>query len=324
MTEAAAEVPPPGRIRHDAHPRRAIGFALAIGGALLFAINGSVSKITLESGVDSLSLVLLRSAGAAVCLLTLVLATDRSRLRLHRAELPLLLLYGVVGIAMVQWLYFVAIARLPVGIALLLEFTAPVLVALWATFVQKAQFGRSLWLALALALGGLALVAEIWDGLSLNIIGVLAAFGAAISLATYYVAGKEALVTRDTVSLAFWAFVVSTLFWSIAKPWWTVPWDTLSTPVQLPGALDGTSVTGWVLITWVVVLGTVAPFLMVIGGLSHLAATEAGIAGMIEPVLAGAVAWVWLDETLTVIQVIGSLVVIAGIAIAQRATASVQ
>jgi drug/metabolite transporter (DMT)-like permease len=322
VTEAAAEVPPPGRIGHDRHPRRTLGFALALGGALFFAVNGSVSKITLQSGVDSLSLVLLRSAGAAACLFILVLLTDRSRLRLARSELPLLLVYGFVGIALVQWLYFVAIERLPVGVALLLEFTGPVLVALWARFVQKQQLGRSLWLALGLALGGLALVAEIWDGLSFDTIGVLAGFGAAVSLATYYIAGKHALVDRDTVSLAFWAFCVSALFWSVAKPWWTVPWDSLSASLELPGALDGVTVTGWALIAWVVLLGTVVPFLMVIGALRNLAATEAGIAGMVEPVLAGAVAWVWLDETLTVIQVTGSLVVIAGIAVAQRATAS--
>ncbi|MEO8105686.1 MAG: DMT family transporter [Actinomycetes bacterium] len=320
MTEAAAEVPPPGRVRLGEHPHRTVGFALAIGGALLFAVNGSVSKITLESGVDSLSLVLLRSAGAAVCLLILVLAADPRRLRLMRAELPLLLVYGLVGIAMVQWLYFVAIARLPVGVALLLEFTGPVLVALWAKFVQKQQLGRSLWLALALALGGLAMVAQVWDGLSFDTVGVLAGFGAALSLATYYIAGKRALVSRDTVSLAFWAFAVSALFWSIAKPWWTVPWSTLSSAVTLPGALDSVTVSGWLLVAWIVLLGTVAPFLLVIGALRHLPAPQAGIAGMVEPVMAGAVAWVWLDETLTIIQVAGSLVVIAGIAVAQRAT----
>ena len=113
---------------------------MAIGGALLFAVNGSVSKITLESGVDSLSLVLLRSAGAAACFFALVLVTDRRRFRLRRAELPLLLVYGLVGIAMVQWLYFVAIARLPVGIALLLEFTGPVLVALWARLCRSSTW----------------------------------------------------------------------------------------------------------------------------------------------------------------------------------------
>ena len=320
MTEAAAEVPPPGRIPPGQNPHRTLGFALAMGGALLFAVNGSVSKITLEAGVDSPSLVLLRSAGAAGCLLVLVLVAEPRRLRLRRAELPLLLVYGLVGIAMVQWLYFVAIARLPVGVALLLEFTGPVLVALWARFVQKQELGRALWLALALALGGLAMVAQVWDGLSFDTVGVLAGFGAAIALATYYIAGKRALVSRDTVSLAFWAFLVSALFWSVAKPWWTVPWDTLQATVTLPGSLSGVSVTGWGLVAWVVMLGTVAPFLLVIGALRHLPAPQAGIAGMVEPVLAGAVAWVWLDETLAVIQVLGSLVVIAGIAAAQRAT----
>jgi drug/metabolite transporter (DMT)-like permease len=70
------------------------------------------------------------------------------------------------------------------------------------------------------------------------------------------------------------------------------------------------------------VLGTVAPFLLVIGALRNLPAHEAGVVGMVEPVLAGVVAWVWLDETLTVIQIVGSLVVIAGIAVAQRATSA--
>ena len=292
---------------------------MAIGGALLFSVNGSVSKLALQSGVDAVSLVLLRSAGAAIVLFLCVLLTDHSRLRLTRAELPILLLYGVVGIALVQWFYFVAIARLPVGVALLLEFTGPVLVALWVHLVQRQRLGRSLWLALALALGGLALVAEIWDGLSFDAVGVLAGFGAAVSLATYYVAGKNMLSGRDTVSVAFWAFVVAAIFWSIAKPWWSVSWSELATDVTLPGGLELTTTSG-VLVTWVVLLGTVAPFLLVVGALRRLPAAEAGVIGMIEPVLAGAVAWVWLEEALSAVQVAGSLVVIAGILVAQRAT----
>lgn len=319
MTDAIPEVPPPGRLSLGPHPHRTLGYLMALGGALLFSVNGSVSKITLQSGVDSMSLVLLRSAGAALCLFVLVLASDRRRLRLSRTEVPLLLVYGLIGIAMVQWLYFVAIARLPVGIALLLEFTGPVLVAFWAHFVQKQQLGRSLWLALALALGGLAMVAQVWRGLELDAVGLLAGAGAAVSLATYYIAGKSALTTRDTTSLAFWAFVVSAVFWSVVKPWWTVPWDTLASDVVLPGSLAWTVPT-WGLVAWVVVLGTVAPFLLVIGALRNLPAPEAGVLGMVEPVMAGVVAWVWLGETLAPVQVVGSLVVITGIAVAQRAT----
>ncbi len=300
---------------------RPIGYLMAIGGAMLFSVNGSVSKVTLSSGLDSLDLVLLRCAGAMVALLVLVLAIEPSRLRVRRDEWPLLLVYGVIGIALVQWLYFVAIARLPVGIALLLEFTAPLLVALWATFVQHKDLGRTIWLALALALAGLALVAQVWQGLTLDLVGLLAAVGAAVSLATYFVAGEHAVGTRDTLSLALWAFVVATVFWSVAHPWWTVPWDELTGAVSLQGNLDSWSVPLWALVVWIVLLGTVAPFLLVIGALRHVPATRAGIVGTIEPVLAGVVAYLWLGEVLSAVQVLGAFVVIVGVSLAQLATA---
>ena len=282
-------------------------------------MNGSVAKITLASGIDSLSLVLLRSAGAAVLLFGLVLVTDRSRLKVHRREIPNLLLYGTVGIAMVQWLYFVALSRMPVGIAILLEFTGPVLVALWVHFVQHQRLGRSLWVALAFALSGIALISQFWAGFQFNVVGVLAAMGAAVSLATAYIAGKNVVTSRDTVSTAFWAFVIAAVFWSIAKPWWTVPWSDYNTAVPLPG-FDDVSVNAWWLVLWIVVLGTVVPFLFVVGALRRLPATEAGVIGMIEPVMAGVVAWIWLDEALAVVQVVGSALVIMGIVVAQRAT----
>ena len=320
MTEASSELAPPGA-RRVLERGRPIGYVMAIGGAMLFSVNGSVSKVTLSSGLDSLDLVLLRCVGAMAALLLLVLIVEPSRLRVGRQEWPLLLVYGVIGIALVQWLYFVAIARLPVGIALLLEFTAPLLVALWATFVQRKDLGRTVWLALGLALAGLALVAEVWQGLTLDLVGVLAAAAAAVSLATYFVAGEHAVGTRDTLSLAFWAFVVATAFWSVAHPWWTVPWQELTANVSLQGNLDSWSVPLWGLVVWIVVLGTVAPFLLVIGALRHVPATRAGIVGTLEPVLAGLVAFLWLGEVLSLIQVIGAMVVIVGVSLAQLATA---
>ena len=320
MTEASSELAPLGA-RRVLERGRPIGYLMAIGGAVLFSVNGSVSKVTLSSGLDSLDLVLLRCAGAMLALLVLVLAIEPARLRVRRSEWPLLLVYGVIGIALVQWLYFVAIARLPVGIALLLEFTAPLLVALWATFVQHKDLGRTIWLALALALAGLALVAQVWQGLTLDLVGLLAAVAAAVSLATYFVAGEHAVGSRDTLSLALWAFVVATVFWSVAHPWWTVPWEELTVRVSLQGNLESWSVPLWALVAWVVLLGTVAPFLLVIGALRHVPATRAGIVGTIEPVLAGVVAYLWLGEVLSAVQVLGAFVVIVGVSLAQLATA---
>src|SRR3954468_15243494 len=103
---------------------------------VLFAVNGTVSKLVLRSGFDAPQLTLLRAAGAfaGLLLLGLVLRPGPRRFRVRRTDLPLLLVYGLAGFYVVPMLYFVAISRMPVGIALLFEYTAPLLVALWARF----------------------------------------------------------------------------------------------------------------------------------------------------------------------------------------------
>jgi drug/metabolite transporter (DMT)-like permease len=89
--------------------------------------------------------------------------------------------------------------------------------------------------------------------------------------------------------------------------------------MKLLGRFDGYTLPGWVLILWIVTMGTVLPYLLVVSGLKILSASTASIFGMIEPVLAGIFAWWWLNESLNAIQLIGCLVVIIGIAIADRA-----
>ena len=117
-------------------PRPRLGYAMVTGASALFAVNGTVSKVILtEGGISNLRLTELRATGAFAGLAAFVLLAAPRRLRVARDELPLLVVYGIVGFALVQWLYLVAIERLPIGIGLLLEFTAPVLVALWARLV---------------------------------------------------------------------------------------------------------------------------------------------------------------------------------------------
>ena len=104
---------------------------------------------------------------------------------------------GLTGAALIQWLYFVAIDRLPVGIALLIEFTGPLMVAVYSRVVLRHTLHGRAWLALALALGGLALVAQVWRDVGLDSIGLAAAFGAAGCLATFHLLGKHTLHRRD-------------------------------------------------------------------------------------------------------------------------------
>src|SRR6187551_1329294 len=122
----------PGRER-----RPAVGYAMVIAAALLFAVNGTVSKVVLESGVSSLELTQVRATGAFLGFAILLALARRETLRLTWREVPYLVVFGIAGVAFVQWLYFVAIGRLPIGIALLIEFLGPILIAIWAWGVFK-------------------------------------------------------------------------------------------------------------------------------------------------------------------------------------------
>ncbi len=298
--------------------RASTGVLLAIGAAVLFAINGNVSKVALMNGVSSLELVSVRSAATALILLGITALTRPGALRIGRRELGFLALYGVTGIAMVQWLYFVALSRMPVGIALLFEYTAPLMVALWVRFVQKQPVRSRLWLGLAFALGGLALVAQFWKGMTLDPIGLVSAVGAGAALASYYLMGEHGQRDRDPISLMGFTFGFSAALWAIVSPWWTFPFSRLVDTVALPGALPGSSPL-WLMVLWIIVLGTVAPFLLVLLAVGRLGPARVGLIGMLEPVSAGIIAWVLLGESLTTVQVIGSLIVLVGIALAETA-----
>ena len=308
---------PGSRRAEERHPL--VGYAMVWAAALLFAVNGVVSKVVLESGLCSLRLTELRSIGAATGLAVLVFLVARRSLRVSRRELPRLALLGIAGLAFVQWFYFVAIGRLPIGIALLIQYLAPLLVALWARFAVHEPVRRRIWVALALALAGLALVVRIWDGLSLDGVGVAASLAAAVAYAVYVLLAERAVGGRDVLSLSLFAFAFSALFWVILQPLWSFPVEALSQDVSLLGNLDSWEAPAWLLASWVVVLGTIAPFALVVAALRYLPATRVGITAMLEPVAATVVAWAWLGESLAAVQLLGGVVVLTGILLAQTA-----
>jgi drug/metabolite transporter (DMT)-like permease len=287
--------------------------------ACLFAVNGTVSKVVLGSGISSLELTQVRSMGACAGLLLAVLVLRPRSLRVTPRELALLALFGVTGVAFVQWFYFVAIHRLPVGIALLIQYLAPLLVALFVRYVVREPVRRRVWLALALALTGLALVVEVWQGLSLDGIGVAAALGGACAYAVYVLMAEREMTRRDPASLAFWGFLFATVFWAAVQPVWEFPFDRLDDSVSLLGNLEDETAPTWLLVLFVVVGGTIVTFALINSALRHVPATRVGIAAMLEPVAGSVVAWAWLGETFAAAQLVGGGVVLAAIALAQSA-----
>jgi len=159
----------------------------------------------------------------------------------------------------------------------------------------------------------------VWSDSTLDGLGVAAALAAGVALATYYLLGEHSASRRDPLSTTFWAFVFATVFWSVVQPWWSFPFGSVTGSTSLLGNVADLSLPLWTLMTWMVVLGTIAPFVLVLSGLHHLPATRVGMVGMLEPVLAGVVAWLWLGEALNAVQLVGAGVVLTGILLAQTA-----
>jgi len=313
-----APLPIPGAIQYDR--RAGLGYAMALGAAALFAVNGTISKVALTgSELSAVDFTQLRTTGAFIGLTLGLAVLARDRLRIAWRDLPFLAFYGIFGFAVVQWLYFVAIENLPIGIALLIQFSGVVLVALWARLVWHAPVRPRVWAALSLTLVGLALVSEFWLGWTLDTVGVVACVGAAIALATYLLAGERAVQRRDPLSVLCYALLFASLLWAVVQPWWTFPGGELDEQTSFQGNLDHLSAPVWTFALWTILFGTIAPFALSIAALRHLAATRVGITMTFEPVAASLVAWAWLGETFATAQLIGGAVVLTGIFLAQTA-----
>jgi drug/metabolite transporter (DMT)-like permease len=262
----------------------------------------------------------LRSLGAVVGLAAIVAIAAPARLRLRRGELVPLLVFGVAGLAFVQWFYFLALGRLSIGVALLIEYLAPLLVALWARFVYRETVRRRLWVALGLALAGLALIVHLVGGGSrLSTAGVAFALAGAGAYALYVLVAERALAGRDPVSLLAWGFLFATLFWAVASPIWTFPGHALGEATSLGGNVASHHLPVWVLAAWMIAFGTIVPFVLLVSALRHLPATRVGIIAMVEPVAGALFAWAWLGQALAGVQLAGAAIVLAAIALAQTA-----
>src|SRR5438105_4469953 len=162
----------------------ALGYAMVATAASLFAVNASVVKVIEHTGFDAQRLTEVRSTGAFAGLALVVLATRRHALAITRRQLALVAALGIGGLALVQWSFFFAIHRLPIGEALLFQYVAPLLVALWARFAFHERVRRRLWVALVLSLVGLVLIVELWRG-RLDGAGIAVAWIACLSFAFY-------------------------------------------------------------------------------------------------------------------------------------------
>ena len=286
--------------------------------AALFGVNGSVSKVVIAEGLSPAQVTLMRVVATAVLSGVGLAFAGRRHFAVTRRELAALALLGVGGLAMVQWLYAVAISKLPVGVALLFEYTAVILVALTAWLVFGERIGARLWWAIGAVLVGLAVVAQVWDS-RLSPGGVVAGLASAVAFAFYFLAGERGVAKKHPLVVAFWASSFASAFWALFSGWWDIDPALFAHHVSLTGSLDTVVVPLWMPLTYVLTLGSFAPFVLLFMALRHTSATAVGIAASSEVLFAFIIAWLWLGENLSALQVAGSALVFVGIVVAQTA-----
>lgn len=273
-----------------------------------FGFSGPMARAAMDAGLSPQQVASVRIWLAAVILLAGAGLVRPSALRLRRRDLPVLLAYGLVGVALVQLLYFVAVSRLPVGVAMLLEYTSPVLVTLWVRYVRHSVLPRAAWLGVLLAMVGLVMVAEVWQGLALNTVGLVAGLATAACSAAYFLLGERGVAATDPIGLGTWGLVVGAVaMLGVSQPW-HIPRRLLAAPARF-GAMH---LPVWQLLVAMAVVATVLAYLASLAALRHLPPSMVSVLSLFEPVVATGLAWVLLGQALSVPQMVGGVVLLSG------------
>jgi drug/metabolite transporter (DMT)-like permease len=285
--------------------RLGLGYGLALSAATFFALGGVIAKGLFNRGYDPAMLAEFRMFIAFVVFLIVVAVMRRDALRIRRSDVPLFAVFGIVAVAGVTAVYYQAIKLIPIGVVLVIEYTAPILLLGWAR-VRGRTVGGRLWIAAALAIVGCFFVAGVYDaGLrELNGLGIALAALAALIFALYFVLAERISRTYSTPTLLVWGFGFASLGWTVVHPLWLLPWTT--TPLEI-----------WAQIAAVVVIATLVPFVLELLALSLIPAARVGLVATSEPVVAAVAAWLALGERLEPPQIAGGIVVMAAIVLAQ-------
>ena len=304
-------------LTHDSVPvaaapsRRAGGLALAVASAASFGLSGSLARGLLDTGWTPGAVVAVRIALAALVLAVPAALSLRGRWQLLRRNALLLVVYGVLAVAGAQFCYFSAVARMPVGPALLIEYTAPAAVVAWLWLRRGQRPGRLTVVGAVLAAAGLVLVLDLLTGTALDPAGIAWALGAMVGAATYFVISADEDNGLPPLALAAGGLVVAAVLLGVLAAARVLPMAVSTRPA----VYAGTAVPwGWPLVA----LGLVTAALAYVTGIAagrRLGSRLASFVALLEVVAAVGFAWLLLGELPRTVQLLGGLLVLAGIAV---------
>lgn len=271
----------------------------------LFAAGGNAVKGLFRLGFQPLVLAQLRIGCAFAFLLISLCVANRSLLRLRLADLPGLLIFGTLGVAGVQLAYYLAIARLNIAVALLVQYLGLVGITAWERYRRQQAVPATVWSALALVLVGAFFTVGAYQPslLRLNLPGIGFGLIAAVLLAFYMLRASALLTRTNTWTILVYAFGAGTVMWAV--------YDLALRP-PLP-----TQAGVWAAMALVGLFGTLVAHGLFVLALRTIRPSRAGIVGTAEPVFAGLIAFLVFRDGLQPLQLLGAAVVIGGIVLVQ-------
>jgi drug/metabolite transporter (DMT)-like permease len=283
-----------------------LGYFFVVLAATCWASGASASKFLFHSGVTPFQLVQMRITAAVVFLFLWLLWRHRSLLRIAREDAGYFLVLGTFGMAAINITYLYAISKLNVAAALILEYLAPVLIALYTVVFQRERLSRWTVAAIAAAVSGCYLVVGAYNlnVFQLNLAGILSGLGAAASFAWWSVYGEYGMRRYNPWTVLFYALLVAAVEWNLLHP-------------PLEAFMHDYTPATWGLIFFVALVGAILPFGLYYEGISRIRATRASITSTIEPIMAGVLSFIFLGEVMAPLQILGGVLVIGAIILLQ-------
>lgn len=296
-----------GEVPHGS--RLAGGLAFAVVSAATFGLSGPLARPLLEAGWSPGAIVLVRVSIAALVVLPFGLVALRGRWDILRRNAGLVVVYGVLAVAGAQFCYFSAVAHMQVGPALLIEYTAPAAVVCWMWLRHGQRPGPLTLIGAGVAALGLVLVLDLVSGADLSPVGVAWALAAMVGAATYFVISADEDNGMPPMVLAAGGLLVGSLALGLAGLVGVLPMESATSTV----AYAGIDVDWWVPLVVLGIVTAAIPYTTGIAASRRLGSRLASFVALLEVVAGVVFAWLLLDELPRAIQLLGGLLILAGV-----------
>ncbi len=291
--------------------RTGVGLLLALVSAVSFGLSGSLARGLMDAGWSPAAAVALRVSIAALVLIVPGIMALKGRYRMLLTNAATIAVYGLLAVAGAQLMYFMAISRLDVGVALLIEYTAPVAVVLFMWLARGQKPGRLTFLGAAIAAVGLVLLLDVLGGASVDVVGVLFALGAMVGAATYFVISADDTSGLPPITLAAGGLVFGAVAFWLAAAVGLLPITMTTTAVTFTFG----TVAWWVP---VLLLGVVTAALAYVTGIAaarRLGSRLASFVALTEVAAGLTFAWILLAQQPRPVQLLGALLVLGGVVV---------